>query len=144
MQKNAKNNETPKIETFLFGEESIRVVIDGNNEPWFVAVDICKILDLDTSYAIKSRKSRDFKDGISAKYMDNVHVPHPQSANKSLEVLAVKEADLYQLIFKSRKEEAKIFQEWIFEEVLPTIRKKNHKKFAYSKNITNLAPTFNL
>jgi phage antirepressor YoqD-like protein len=35
----------------------------------------------------------------------------------------VNEAGLYQLIFASRKKEARIFQNWIFNEVLPQIRK---------------------
>ena len=38
-------------------------------------------------------------------------------------VLCVSEPGLYKLIFKSRKEEAEAFQDWVFEEVLPAIRK---------------------
>lgn len=38
-------------------------------------------------------------------------------------MLTVYEAGLYRLIFKSRKPEAKQFQKWVFNEVLPSIRK---------------------
>jgi len=38
-------------------------------------------------------------------------------------MLVVNEAGLYRLVFKSRKPEAKRFQTWVFNEVLPSIRK---------------------
>ena len=39
------------------------------------------------------------------------------------EMLGVTEAGLFRLIFKSRKKGAKLFQRWVFHEVLPEIRK---------------------
>jgi prophage antirepressor-like protein len=124
MQKNAKNNETPKIETFLFGETPIRVIIGENSEPWFVASDLAKALDLQNlQMSVKGSKARNYEDGIDERYVSNAYIPHPQSKSKTLNVMVVLEPGVYQLIFKSRKEEAKIFQAWIFEEVLPAIRK---------------------
>jgi prophage antirepressor-like protein len=124
MQKNAKNNETPKIETFLFGEMPIRVIIGENSEPWFVASDLAKALDLQNlQMSVKGSKARNYEDGIDDRYVSNAYIPHPQSKAKTLNVLVVLEPGVYQLIFKSRKPEARAFQAWVFEQVLPTIRK---------------------
>jgi len=48
----------------------------------------------------------------------------------------VTEPGLYRLIFKSRKAEAEVFQEWVFKEVLPTIRRsgsysRGHQAYLY-------------
>ena len=50
-------------------------------------------------------------------------VPHPQSPNKTIEMNFIPEPDLYRLICGSRLESAMRFERWVFEEVLPTIRK---------------------
>lgn len=50
-------------------------------------------------------------------------VPHPQSPTKTIEMNFIPELDLYRLICGSRLEGAQKFERWVFEEVLPTIRK---------------------
>lgn len=50
-------------------------------------------------------------------------VPHPQSPTKTIEMNFIPEPDLYRLICGSRLEGAQKFERWVFEEVLPTIRK---------------------
>lgn len=45
------------------------------------------------------------------------------SSRKTITVQTVTEAGLYALIFTSRKPVAKEFQRWVFEDVLPSIRK---------------------
>ena len=87
-------------------------VIDG--AVWFVAKDVCDVLGLEqVSRALQGLE----KDSGLLK------VPHPQNPHKFLEVNGVNEPGLYKLIFKSRKPEAEAFQEWVFHEVLPSIRK---------------------
>lgn len=39
------------------------------------------------------------------------------------QMIFIDESNLYRCIFQSRKEEAEKFQNWVFEEVLPSIRK---------------------
>lgn len=50
-------------------------------------------------------------------------VPHPQSIDKTMGINFIPEGDLYRLIVKSQLPAAERFERWVFEEVLPTIRK---------------------
>lgn len=100
------------------------IIRDG--EPWFVAADVCRILDIDTSLAVNGRERVD-RDGNTyrsggldedEKGTDIVSTPKgPQ------EVLVVSEPGLYSLILKSRKPEARAFKRWITHEVIPSIRR---------------------
>ena len=73
------------------------VLKDG--APWFVAVDVCKALGLNQVTRAMSRLDSD-EGGL-------LEVPHPQNADKTIEINAVSEAGLYHLILvpKSRKRE---------------------------------------
>jgi len=50
-------------------------------------------------------------------------LPHPQSPNKTIEMFFIPEGDVYRLIAHSRLPAAERFEEWIFDEILPTIRR---------------------
>lgn len=50
-------------------------------------------------------------------------VPHPQSPDKTIEMNFIPEGDLYRLIVKSQLPTAEKFERWVFDEVLPTIRR---------------------
>lgn len=50
-------------------------------------------------------------------------IPHPQSPNKTIEMLFIPEGDIYRLAAKSELPGAERFESWIFDEVLPSIRK---------------------
>ena len=50
-------------------------------------------------------------------------IPHPQSPDKTIEMLFIPEGDIYRLAAKSELPGADRFESWIFDEVLPTIRK---------------------
>ena len=89
------------------------VLKDG--APWFVAVDVCKALGLNQVTRAMSRLDSD-EGGL-------LEVPHPQNADKTIEINAVSEAGLYHLILCSKKPEAKAFKRWITHEVIPAIRK---------------------
>ena len=49
--------------------------------------------------------------------------PHPQSPNKMMEMVFIPEGDVYRLIVHSKLPAAVRFERWVFDEVLPTIRK---------------------
>lgn len=95
-----------------FGQIRVK---EKNNEVWFTAVDICKILEIGNSSDVVRR--------INDRWVDKIEVPHPQSDTKTLYVNAVNEPGLYKLVFKSNKPEAERFTDWIAEKVLPEIRK---------------------
>lgn len=49
--------------------------------------------------------------------------PHPQSPEKDIEMLFISEGDIYRLAARSKLPGAEKFESWIFDEVLPSIRK---------------------
>lgn len=99
---------------FSFNDAQIRVV-EKDGQPWFVAKDVCEIIGLSQVSRAMDRLDDDER-GL-------VKVTHPQNPEKTLEVNAVNESGLYQLIIASNKPEARAFRKWITSEVLPTIRK---------------------
>lgn len=83
-----------------------------NGEPWFVAVDVCKALDLNNNRMAIERLDVDEK-GVSS-----IDTPGGKQ-----ELTIINEPGLYALVLGSRKPEAKAFKRWITHEVIPTIRK---------------------
>ena len=86
--------------------------VEKDGEPWWVAKDVCNILEIDNSRQATSYLDNDEKDVISN---------DTPSGIQSMTVIS--EAGLYSLILRSRKPEAKAFKRWITHDVLPTIRK---------------------
>ena len=84
-----------------------------NNEPWFCLLDICKALEIKNISQLKTRLNGDGV--IINEVIDNVG--RKQNAN------FVNEANLYKVIFQSRKASANRFIDWVTGEVLPSIRK---------------------
>lgn len=101
----------PEVFTFNPANAPIRVQVI-NQEPWFVAKDVCDALTIGNSRDAISRLNDDEK-RVSA-------VPTP-SGEQPMNI--VNESGLYNLIFQSRKPEAKAFRKWVTSEVLPAIRK---------------------
>ena len=97
-----------KLETFDFNSHAVRVV-DQNGEPWFVAVDVCRILDLqNVTQALGALDSDE-------RAMFNI--------GRQGETNIISESGMYVLVLRSRKPEAKKFRKWVTAEVLPAIRK---------------------
>lgn len=90
-----------------FGE--IRT-FEEDGEPWLVAADVCKSLEIANTADALSRLDED------EKYRFNLGLSGGAT-------WCINEAGLYGLVLGSRKKEAKAFQRWIKHEVLPTIRK---------------------
>lgn len=103
------NNKIKVFENAEFG--SVRTVTI-NGEPWFVAADVCKALDIGNSRMAVSRLDDDEKNTVSL--IDGI----PGNPNKTI----VNEPGLYTLVLGSRKPEAKSFKRWITHEVIPDIR----------------------
>lgn len=91
---------------------SVRTVLrDG--EPWFVAADACRALELGQVTNAIRRLDADEKALISIKGI----------SRGNDQVSVVNEPGLYTLVLGSRKPEAKAFKRWITHEVIPAIRK---------------------
>lgn len=80
-----------------------------NGEPWFVAVDVCSVLDLSNPTIAVSRLDEDERAKFNLGRQGNATI--------------VNEPGLYTLVLGSRKPEAKAFKRWITHEVIPAIRK---------------------
>jgi len=108
----AESAKSPTLPTeFKFDESPVRVVMkDG--EPWFVAKDLCEILD-----------HSNHRMAVSALDDDEKGVSIADTPGGPQETLTVNESGLYSLIFTSRKPEAKRFRKWVTGAVLPEIRK---------------------
>ncbi len=63
-------------------------------------------------------------------------IPHPQSPDKTIEMLFIPEGDIYRLAAKSELPGAERFESWIFDEVLPSIRRNG----GYIANQEELSP----
>ena len=94
-----------------FGQ--VRVIDDGG-KTMFCGLDIAAAL----GYA-KPRNA------ITAhcRYALKRGVPHPQASDNELEMLFIPEGDVYRLITHSKLPSAKKFERWVFDDVLPTIRR---------------------
>lgn len=92
-------------------------MIEG--EPWFMASDICRILDI---YIIRSRNEPNVV--IACRKLDaDERTLYRIQGMKGRTSVFVSESGLYKLIMRSDKPEAKVFQNWVTKEVLPSIRK---------------------
>lgn len=102
-----------EIQTFTFNAASVRVLTDEASESWFVAKDVCNVLELNNVSQALSRLDDDEKQNIILN--DGIS----RNPNRAI----VSESGLYALILASRKPEACKFKRWITHEVLPQIRK---------------------
>lgn len=93
---------------FNFNGQQVRTVTI-NNEPYFVATDVTKILGLTNTTVALSRLDEDERSKFNLGRQGKANV--------------VNEYGLYELIIASRKSEAHEFKRWITHEVLPSIRK---------------------
>ncbi|WP_267379336.1 phage antirepressor [Bacillus sp. GM_Baccil_2] len=90
----------------------VRTVVKGE-DVWFVAKDVCDVLEIVNTTRSLSRLDDD--ELHSMKVTDSLG--RPQDTN------VINESGLYSLIMTSRKPQAKAFKKWVTSEVLPSIRK---------------------
>ena len=104
---------------FKFKNSPVRTITDPNSEIWFCGTDVCDILGYVN--APDAMKKHCKETGIAKRY-----ISYPSGRK---EAIFINEPNLYRLIIKSRKPEAEPFEAWVFEEVLPQIRKTGKYQF---------------
>ena len=118
-----RNNEKERKEKAMaqrfeiFNKEnlgSVRTAVVGG-EPWFCLKDACDILGLKQPVRVKER--------LNEKGVISIHT---LTKGGKQALLYVDEPNLYKAIMQSRKKEAEIFADWIFYEVIPSIRKHGY------------------
>lgn len=103
-----------------FGE--VRTVeVDG--KPYFAGIDVAKAL----GYAIPSKAVNTHCKGVS-----KMEAP---TAGGTQTLLFIPEGDLYRLIVSSKLPSAERFERWVFDEVLPSIRR--HGMYAMEELLEN-------
>jgi prophage antirepressor-like protein len=98
---------------FSFGEEPVRVLMQ-DGQPWFMAMDVCRVLEIANPWNVVAALDADEKATLH-----NVE-GRPGSGPQRFNIIS--ESGLYALIFKSRKAKAKAFRKWVTGEVLPALR----------------------
>lgn len=92
---------------------SVRVVTE-DDKVLFCAKDIATALGYkDCVNAIKAH----------CRWVVKRHLPHPQSPSKTIDASFIPEGDVYRLIMTSKLPSAQKFESWVFDDVLPSIRK---------------------
>ena len=97
---------------YVFQEQLVRARLDEQDNPWFVAKDVCAVLDIQDHHQAIEQLDDDERGRCT--------VPTPGGMQ---ELKVISESGLYALIFRSRKPEAKAFSKWVRSEVLPNLRK---------------------
>ncbi len=109
-----------KLQVFYNEESNVNIrtqVING--EPWFVAKDVCAALDITNPRDAIKKMLDDDERGVA-----NFYTPaNGYQGGGEQQLNVVNESGLYNLIFRSRKPEARAFRKWVTNEVLPSIRR---------------------
>ena len=105
------SNQIQKFHSKEFGSIDI-MLIDG--KPYFPATECAELLGYSKPHNAIERHCR---------YSLKRGVPHPQNPAKIIERNFIPEGDLYRLIIRSKLPAAERFEHWVFDELLPTIRK---------------------
>ena len=120
------------IEKKFFNEElgiEFNSYIDEKCIIWFKAKEVAQILSYkNTEHAIKRHVSENHKKSFLLSCP-----PETGGQVQGRWIILIDESGFYELVFKSRLPAAKIFREWVFTKVLPSIR-----KFGYYRMFDNL------
>nr|DAQ14357.1 MAG TPA: repressor domain protein [Caudoviricetes sp.] len=111
----------------LFNE--IRTIEQEDGSVLFGATDVAKMLGYSNPHDAIGKHCR---------YLAKYDLPHPQSPGKTIKVGFIPEGDVYRLIVRSKLPNAEKFEKWLFDEVVPSIRKRGY----YGKIDRTALPNF--
>ena len=111
---------------FNFENQVVRTIYDDKDNPLFCLKDVCAILELSNqSNVIAALRDEMFPEGV----MENI-TPTKKIAldttGGAQELNFITEGQLYFVICRSRVQKARLFRHWVFNEVLPAIRKNGY------------------
>jgi len=115
------------VQVFTFADQhNVRLITDENQQPWFIAKDVCDVLEIVNVTQALFRLDDDERSMFNIGRQGDVNI--------------VNESGLYSLILSSRKPEAKKFKKWVTSEVLPIIRKTGAYQTQIPEFTTTLSP----
>lgn len=121
--------QTAQVIPFRFETREVRTLLI-DDQPWFVAADVCQALAV-----------RNNRDALSRLDDDEKGVATTDTLGGTQAVGIINESGLYSLILTSRKAEAKRFKKWVTAEVLPAIRKHGRYEDADGRMATLVGQT---
>tara|TARA_R110001583_G_scaffold25738_1_gene92983 strand:+ start:3015 stop:3881 length:867 start_codon:yes stop_codon:yes gene_type:complete len=104
-----------QIIPFYFQGSEVRTLKDESGQPMFVAGDVATLLGYERPH-----------DAVSSKCLNSVKHRVQNERGQMRSTDCVYEPDVYALIFGSKLPSAKKFQRWVFEEVLPSLRRDGY------------------
>lgn len=117
----------PSTSVFNFKSNDVRIVLGTSDEPLFCLPDVCKALDIPrTSDLLQVARDVVKNDTLKRRGALNpigVHKIRIPTNGGEQQLTFIDEANLYRIVFRSTKPEAINFQNWVFQDVLPSIRK---------------------
>lgn len=119
-----------QVQHFNFNQSQVRVEMH-NGEPLFCLTDVAQILEIQNT---KSSRFNLKEDGVHKMYLTD-------KLGRNQEATFISEPNLYRVIFRSNKTEAIKFQDWIFEEVIPAIRKTGGYQAKSTPSVKDQLPT---
>lgn len=119
------NIETNEIIPFNYAGQQVRTV-EEDGKVLFCGKDVATAL----GYTNHNKALGDHCRGVTKRY------PISDSLGRTQEARFITEGDLYRLITHSKLETAQQFETWVFDEVLPSIRK--HGMYATPATIENM------
>jgi prophage antirepressor-like protein len=147
-----------EIIPYIYEDKPVRIILDDQNNPWWVAQDVCNILGIlngrqavnaldddehNTVCLTGSRLAASTMAGTVSILVDDNNVTFDNSipsraGNPNVNV--INEPGLYTLIIRSDKPAARIFRRWITHELIPSLRKKGHYDVAERGNNPKCPP----
>lgn len=121
--------QAAQVIPFRFETREVRTMLI-DDQPWFVAADVCQALAI-----------RNSRDAFARLDEDEKGVANADTLGGTQNVSILNESGLYSLILTSRKAEAKRFKKWVTAEVLPAIRKHGRYEDEQGKMATLIGET---
>jgi prophage antirepressor-like protein len=130
-ENNSTKNNIPQA--FDFDNHQIRTTVDENNNPFFVAKDVCEVLEIKNSRdAIKQVESRLKEAGLKGVVSNDTLL---KTIGGKQTLITINEQGLYELIFASRKKQAVKFRTWVTGQVLPQLRQTGTYTYEQPKQL---------
>lgn len=129
-QENRGGKMDNQIQVFNFQDSGVRVIVKGN-EPLFCLADICATLEIKNRTDLKNAIDKEFDKGGRF----NLYPLETKGGKQNFSFIS--EPELYFVLMRSDKPQAKPFRKWVVNDVLPSIRKNG----GYIANQENLSDT---
>lgn len=108
------------LTTFNFNQVNVRTITDEQGDVWFVAADVCKVLEIGNVSQAMTRLDADDKGDV------NTNVASSNGVTQKRSLTIINESGLYSLILASRKPSANRFKKWVTSEILPSLRETHN------------------